>query len=137
MRSVDLTPFTLEDRAIFDGPSIAEQLPLRFASKGTSLKTFCGHCARCRGKLDGKDLRGRVDRSWDSVAQIAAIGHCRSCNLFTRFEYRVYDDLSLVGQHQGNWYRWVRKPSLAQRAWMSIAGAAWWLVSDKPRKTTL
>lgn len=113
------SPLTDRDRLLWAMGPVDDSFPVRFPN-GAVLQAFEGHCDACRVALKGGALRGRVDATFLRVVTIEAMGLCRACNLFTRFLYRVHDDLSFTGLRDGSWMRWLPRRRLGDRAWLWV-----------------
>lgn len=95
-------------------PSIASQMPVRFAS-GTCWERFDGQCKACGKDIATACLTGKVTRPMESLVTVEAVGVCASCKLVTRFHYRLHDDMRISGQTDEGWATWQAKPSIFDR----------------------
>lgn len=122
-----------EDKALLALPPMHTHLPIVFAS-GYKLIEFCGECIRCKRQIEPALFRGRIDRTFERVAIIQAVGACHHCRLLTRFNYRVHDDLSITGVRDGRWRRWESRivwtpKTIARSIFRPVMRAVRWLFS--------
>ncbi len=99
-------------------PMIAAAFPLVFTN-GARWTAIDGKCHECSSPMPHAVLRGVVTHPLPRVYAIEGrlgrqveedregLGYCARCHLLTRFEYRLYDDMSLTGKADGQWHRWV------------------------------
>lgn len=106
-----LTPRTCE---LLTMPSIMSRFPVAF-SNNAIWEEFDGECSCCGKTLHRDHVRGIVARPVPSVAVIEAVGVCAECNLVTRFDYRLHDDMRLTGQREDGWKTWQSTPTLWAR----------------------
>lgn len=109
-------PMTDRERELLTLPSIASQMPVRFAN-GARWASFDGQCRGCGHYILSHLLTGRITSVVPSCATLEAAGICRDCRLVTLFLYRLHDDMRLVGQTERGWVTWARKPSSSDRVW--------------------
>lgn len=102
------------DRELVALPSIASQMPVRFAN-GACWELFDGQCKDCGKDIASARLTGKVTRPMESVATVEAVGVCPSCKLLTRFYYRLHDDMRVSGPTDEGWATWQAKPSIYDR----------------------
>lgn len=98
-------PVTKEQRELFDGDTIASQLPVFFKSTGFTLADFGGQCAFCQKPISQRNLRGRVDTYFPEVATIRAVGACPACRVLTPFSARARSDQSVDHLTECGWVR--------------------------------
>lgn len=92
-------------------PALSSHFPLVYGN-GARWNSMSGQCNGCRATFPDEMFRGRVTRPFPRVYVIDGIGFCEPCNLMSRCQYRVYDDMSLVGRdREGEWARWAGRPS--------------------------
>jgi hypothetical protein len=103
-----------EDRELVALPSIASQMPVRFAN-GACWERFDGQCKACGKDIDAARLTGKVTRPMESVATVEAVGVCPPCKLVTRFHYRLHNDMRISGPTDEGWAAWQAKPSIFDR----------------------
>lgn len=110
-------PITSRDRELLAMPSIASQMPIRFAN-GAHFDVRHGHCANCGAAIPDGDVRGVLVRTSPHMTSVEAAGLCGPCNGITRFIYRFHDDLRVSGPNpaDGKWSTWsVRSRSILER----------------------
>lgn len=108
------SPLSGNDRELLAFPSIASQMPVRFAN-GACWERLDGQCKACGKDIATAYLTGRVARPMESVATVEAVGVCPSCKLVTRFHYRLHDDMRISGPTDEGWATWQVKPSIFDR----------------------
>lgn len=113
---VQCVAVTTSDRQLWAKPSIRSQLPVTLPN-GARWMEFEGCCAKCNAPIEAGRVHGTVS-FFHSAIVINAIGVCIECKLFTRFAYRLHDDMSLSGQKDGKWVRWTPQTS----TWHRICG---------------
>lgn len=74
-----------------------------------------GECEFCGKTLAGDLLRGTVSRPIETVAVVEAIAICDKCRIFTRFHYRLHNDMRITGLRNDGWYEVRAKASKASR----------------------
>lgn len=103
------------DRALFEMSSIESQMPVLF-KKGSMYEQIDCFCAEC-GKVIQADLvRGEIQRPFEHVAVIEAVGVCADCKLLTPFQFRLHDDMRITGFRDGKWVTWYGSSSLWDKA---------------------
>ena len=98
---------------------LSSHFPLVFGNGGrwTEMK---GECGSCHTVFEDGMFRGTADvKLWNRdgtprMFQVEGVGLCDDCDRITTFEYRLYDDMSMVGMKNGKWARWE-----AKRSWWS------------------
>lgn len=110
--TVQLVSISDEDRDLWGRPAILGQLQSVQLQNGARWVSFDGDCAGCKKKIEPQNLRGVVS-VFPSTVTIRAVGRCLDCKLFTRFMYRLHDDMSITGMRDGKWVRWTARPRKA------------------------
>lgn len=110
-----VAPFPTErDLELLHAGAIAANFPIQFPN-GAVLERFTGCCAGCDQEIPSKDFRGVVNLAVPSTVVLEAVGLCNCCDVATRFNYRVYDDLSIATSINGRWHRWEHEPGWVER----------------------
>jgi hypothetical protein len=96
------TTISAEQIELWNAPSIASQLPVKF-STGFTFTGMRGCCAECGKELADHHFNGKVLRPTPQVAEIFAVGYCQECKLITPFRYRMYDDKRFTTLRNEGW----------------------------------
>lgn len=100
-----------KDRALFDMSSIESQMPVLFKNGSMFEKMDC-FCAECDKIIQADRVRGEIQRPFEHVAVIEAVGACAGCRLLTPFQFRLHDDMRMTGFRDGKWVTWYASSSL-------------------------
>lgn len=111
-------PVAQRERDLFEMDPVCSHLPYQFPTRKFTLTHFAGLCGGCRGEIPADLIRGRFDKTLDSVVVLEAVGACMTCRLFTRFDYRLHDDGSFSAQRNGSWMRWESRPVFSLTRWL-------------------
>lgn len=98
-------PVTERDKELMAMPSIASQLPVKFNGGQTWTKVE-GICKGCGHVLPDDLVHGIICSQTRTMSSMEAVGMCHSCNLITRFYYRLHDDMRVTGPRDGVWKTW-------------------------------
>lgn len=120
MNQVRKGHLTAADSELLSQPSIASQVPVRFAN-GACWSEVSGRCKSCDQPIPDGQLTGRVTRIVQSVIDVDAVGVCNSCTLLTRFRYRLHDDMRITGLTDGGWAEWRPSSGLYARVQRCVA----------------
>lgn len=86
-------------------PTIASQFPLVYEA-GSRWNEMIGHCGGCKQPITPENLRGHVTRPFGGAFLVQAWGWC-PCKYLSRFEYRLYPDMTMGGKKNGQWCVWA------------------------------
>ena len=119
---------TARDMELLQKPTIAEQMPIQFDNGFRWTQLSC-NCYRCGAVISDDRVKGLLVRHNPQLVVLEAIGECKSCNLFTRFLYRLYDDKRIMAPRKGKWVTWQVRPAspltrTLQRLRRAVARAA-------------
>lgn len=106
---------------------ISRQLPYRF-HKGSKMTSFIGKCYQCDKEINPDLFRGEIAPLGPEVVRVEALGICPDCKMATIYEYRVYDDLRIVGMRDGKWQTWEAKKENPVPWIVRFLWAAWLLI---------
>ncbi len=110
------------DQELLNMATIAEQMPLQF-DNGFRWTTLACNCARCGEAMSDGLVKGSLNMHSPQMAVLEAIGNCPTCELYTRFLYRLYDDKRIMAPRNGTWQTWqVRKNPPPARVFQAIRG---------------
>jgi hypothetical protein len=116
-------PLTPREKELAAMPTIASQLPISFAN-GSTFDTVEGSCGRCDGTVDKGNLTGSLSHPYPAVFVLEAMAFCPDCNVFSRFDYRLHDDMRMTGKDaSGKWAEWPMKYTLSARIRRFLFGA--------------
>jgi hypothetical protein len=99
------------DRALFEMPSIESQMPVHFKN-GNMFEQMDCYCSECDEAILKDCVRGEIQRPFEHVAVIEAVGACIECRLLTPFQLRLHDDMRITGLRDGKWVTWYGSSSL-------------------------
>lgn len=94
---IDRSPLTVRDRELMNMETIASQFPVQFSNNAVWTE-FDGKCSGCGKTLDRNNVRGLLSKPLPTVATIEAAGVCLNCELLTRFDYRIHNDMRITGR---------------------------------------
>ena len=110
MSNPEKTPLTARDKELFSKPALNTYFPIVFANKNRWAE-LTGKCESCGKSLAGDSIRGIVSRPIETVAVVEAIAICNECRVFTRFDYRLHNDMRITGLRSDGWHEWLPKVS--------------------------
>jgi hypothetical protein len=111
---------TARDVELLKMSAIAEQMPLQF-DNGFRWTTLSCNCFRCGQAIEDERVKGMLTKHTPHMAVLEAIGNCPTCELYTRFLYRIYDDKRIMGPQNGKWQTWqVRRNPFYKRVLYSL-----------------
>jgi hypothetical protein len=114
---------TARDLELLEKPTIAEQMPIQFDNGFRWTQLSC-NCFRCGQAIADEHVKGMLVRHNPQMVVLEAIGSCASCNLYTRFLYRLYDDKRIMAPRKGRWVTWqVRPATIFSRTLQSLRRA--------------
>lgn len=97
-------PLTEDERRLTGCSTLRSQLPVLFSRTGCTLETLTSRCEHCGVVLPPERLFGSIGREGEAFARFAhvwAIGYCEACEIFTKIEVQIYDDLRMAEMRDG------------------------------------
>ena len=101
-------PVSADQLELFNGASIASQLPVVFDT-GFKFTEMRACCAMCQQEFPDPHFNGKLLRPTPHVAEIYAVGHCAACNVFSEVRFRVFDDKRFAQLRTEGWRTYSMK----------------------------
>lgn len=111
---VPSSPLTDRDKELLAMPSTQSCFPVVFANNN-AWHQLDGYCCGCKKVIEPEYVRGVVARPFPSVAIVEAVGVCMDCQMATRFDYRLHDDMRITALREDGWQTWRPKTTILMK----------------------
>jgi hypothetical protein len=93
-----------EIKAIMIRPTLASQLPVRFAN-GSDIRQITINCSHCQSEINKELIRGELVVVNAETMQLEAHGTCFACHTFTPISARFSDSGEVLYRENNGWKR--------------------------------